>query len=208
MNQNNQPIIITEQVIVQSGETTDYTQISTGMGAKNQLNIFGIYCHVKTGGFDLSYITNNIGDLTFTDIQQVFVPSVRADDFVALPVCCDPRPGMGESLDLFMYRGRRALMRGNYIPLSIFNNAHTCADFDHNTPMLDRAAYTGKILIFHEPLAIYPTERLNIRVRNNNTADEDDDTYSFVTISLLGEIVDKDATLQIIRGEYVDEDMA
>ena len=202
VNQNNQPLTITEKVAVQAGQTTDYINIWPGMGPDEQMNIYGLYCRIQDGAFNIGDIDNDgTNEFTFTDIQDVFIPSTRPEDYLALPVCCNPRPGMGESLDLLFFKDRHQLMRDNHIPLAIFNNSRpelTCDQED----MSDCGGHTGKILIFKEPFAIYPSERFRIQVRNNNTvlvSDLDNTTYSFVVISFLCEVIDKAITLELLK---------
>jgi len=202
VNQNNQPLIITEKVAVQAGQTSQFIDIWPGMGPDEQMNIYGLYCRIQDGAVNIGDIDNDgTSEFTFTDIQDVFIPSTRPEDYLALPVCCNPRPGMGEALDLLLFKGRHQIMRDNFIPLAIFNNPRpelTCDQQD----MSDCGGHTSKILIFKEPFAIYPSERFRIQVRNNNPVpvdDRDNSSYSYVEISFLCEVIDKAITLELLQ---------
>ena len=199
MNQNNQPLILNQKVIVNSTELTPFIDIDAGMGPNDQLNIFAIFCEIQEGGMVLN--DDNIVGNTFSDIVDVYWPN-RDQDFLALPLCCDPRPW--EALNLEIWRGAKQLLRKNTVPLALFNNA------DFNDPEMEgnqdhQPAFCGrkttKMLIFKEPLSFYPSEKFRIRVQNNNTATPTADTYSVVNISFLTEMVDKQATLALLKGE-------
>lgn len=201
-------MIVTVLVQVQSGETTDLIRVATGMGPYNQLNVYGMYCRIQDGDWNMGDIDgDNTDEITFTDIQPVNVSS-RLAAFAALPLCCEPRQGMGMSLYLFLFRDKREVLRGNHIPLAIFNN--DTSDIKAETGCEHCPEHTGKILLFYEPLAYYPTEKFNIKVMNRNTVAEDDlgdDTYSMVEISFLCEVVNKAATLKIINEGLAEEGM-
>ena len=148
---------------------------------------------------------DNLQGVTFSDILDVHWPT-RDQEYLTLPLCCDPRPGMGEALYLELWRDTtKQILRKNAIPLALFNNA------DHIDPEMEgdptfeenfRERHTGKMLIFTEPVAYYPTEGFNIRVRNDNTQfTVDDPAYSIVDISFVCEIVDKRATMELLEGE-------
>jgi hypothetical protein len=202
VNQNNSPIVLTALVRVQAGQITDFIEIYAGMGPYEQMNIYGFYCRIEDGDFNMGDIDDDGNDeTTFTDIHNLYLTS-RDDEFAALPLCCNPRPGMGEALDMYLYRGTHPALRGNFISLALFNNNTTEISCGADTPS-DCPQHTGKSLVFREPLSVYPSEQFRIKVRNNNTVPEDeldDDTYSQVRISFFGEIINKKQTLAILEG--------
>ena len=205
VNQNIQPLVLTETVYVQADSTTDYINIDMAIGQRDQLNLFAIYCRIVDGNFNLRDINDDgVNEFTFTDVQPPFLPT-RADVFGALPMCCNPRTWQG--LYLKIYRNEEQMFRRHDIPLSILNNDALLIKAEAGcAPVDDCPQHTGKILPLKEPLAFEPSEELRIRVQNTNPiaeADQDADTYSAVKISFLCETVRKDATLEIMTGKDV-----
>lgn len=177
-----------------------FYDIDSGMGPYDQLNIQAIYCHIMTGGVEV-VDENLVGTINFSDVINIYWPT-RPNDLLPLPLCCNPRPW--EGLYLEIWRDNKKLLRGNDIPLGIFNNADHLDPGAECDPLYSPNfchGNTGKILILIEPLSFYPTEKFRMRVRNDNSIGVADDTSSIVMVSFLTEIIDKRATLGILGGE-------
>lgn len=194
MNQNNQPSIITEVIDVQSGETTDFLNINLEMGPNDQFNIWGFFCYIEAGNFNIGDIDNDGADeFTFTDIDDDYLAD-RAPALIDLPLCCKPRQGMGESLYLHVYRSVKEAFHMNPIPLSVFNNNKNDRDGDD-------ASGRTMLLPFREALVVYPSEQFRLRIENANPAAERNDTYSRVYLHFMGEVIDKKVALQMLTGK-------
>lgn len=198
INQNNQPDVITEVIDAQSNGYTDFVTVNLGMAPQDQFNIWGFFCYIEDGDINLGDIDNDAADeFTYTDIAEEYRPSRGAGD-VALPLCCRPRNGMGEALYLEVWLGKKQAFHQNNIPLAAFNNNQ-----NDNGPCPNVSC--TKLLPFREALAVYPTEEFRLRVLNTNPVTADVDTYSRAHLTFIGEVVDKEMALEILKQRFAPE---
>ena len=169
------------------------------MGPNEQLNVWGIFCRIENGDVNIGDVNHdNTDEITFTDIYGLYLPS-RPQEMATLPLCCNPRPGMGESLYLSLYKGKKMILRRNEVALALINNSiHISTEEEREQDAMHGEEHTTKLLLLDEPLAFYKSEKPQVRVRNANTATPTNETYSRVKISFLCEIVDKKATLAVM----------
>lgn len=190
INQNVQPVVITTPVNVQSNTSTSRILVQPELGPDMQMDVCGVFCRIWDGDMSIGDVNGDgVLETTFTDIQPPFHPT-RDEALRALPLCCNPRPGSGEDLYLYLYKTDDLILRGNYIPLALVNN---------NRDDICEICKYGLVIWFAEPIAVYQSESFRFVVQNNNTATASYDTYTRVDISFICNIIDKAATLRLIQ---------
>jgi len=171
VNQNPEPIVLSENIELQAGTSTDDIELFHQMAAPEVMNIYAIYCHIYTGYLDIGPnddfpAPNN--RRTWSDIQPVYIPvennPARPDDsaepdplFVTLPLCCNPRTWTDLSLEI--------IVGNNPVPSKVINMGVVHSKLDKTLP-------------FSTPVKVNWSQRLYIRLQNNNPAEPEFDTWS------------------------------
>jgi len=174
-NQNPEPIVLTETFELNAQETTGNVRLDHSMGAPEQMKIYAVYCYIFPGYLD-------IGDglRTWTDIDPVYIPVLNnenrvndaagAQEYAALPVCCNPRPWTDVDLAI--------LVGSSMVPSKTIRLGAVNAKYDRTLP-------------FSSPVIVKHNQDLYINLTNNNPATAGDETYTKIIVSLNGEIVNE-----------------
>ena len=190
VNQNPQPTIFTISRELQAGEEAGPIELTHRMGSPEQMKIYAIYAHIFPGFLDIGpsdeypYDPGNgqYGRRTWTDIDPVYIPTLdnpsRPNDsgepdplYVTLPLCCDPRPWT--DVDLQIMVGSNSIPT-QPIDLSIIHAKH------------------DKTLILTSPIFVLWSQRLYVKLKNNNPVSPDWDTFTKVKVMLNGEVVNEE----------------
>ena len=181
VNQNPEPIVLSENLEIQAGDNSGDVELTHEMASPEMMDLFAVYIYIYPGYLDIG----PDGDYpapatrhTYTDINPIYIPVInnpnRPDDheaenpfFVTLPVCCNPRTWTDLTLEI--------RVNNNPVPSKIINIGVINAKLDRTIP-------------FSTPIKLKWNQRLYIRVQNNNPATPTADTFSKVDIVLNGEI--------------------
>ena len=207
--QSPSPTILTTDIIVQAGETSDITNVIHEMGAGEQFQVYNIYFDIYPGNMNLGDIdSDDINEFTYTDIGDLYVET-RDVTYAGFPLCCDPRPW--EDLDLRIWVGTLNIPKG-WIDISVFGGRGANIrgiGYDESPGVIYERVNTentGKMddeeLCLPFPVVILGTQTLGLEVRNNNPVTAGDDTYSAVKITIVGEVV---ASSEKIMGEIIEK---
>jgi hypothetical protein len=183
VNQNPEPIVLSESFEIQAGVNTDDVELTHQMAAPEMMNIFAVYVYIYPGYLDIGEDEDfPDGRRTWTDIDPVYIPvrnnAARPNDsgepdplFVTLPVCCNPRPWTDLSLEI--------IVGNNPVPSKVINLGVVASKLDRTLP-------------FSTPVKVKWDQRLYIKVQNNNPATPEFDTFSKLDIMLNGDITNYD----------------
>lgn len=183
VNQNPEPIVLSESFEIQAGANTDDVEITHNLAAPEMLSIFAVYVFIYPGYLDIGEDEDfPDGRRTWTDIDPLYIPvrnnPNRPDDsadpaplFVTLPVCCNPRTWTDLTLEM--------LVGSNPIPSKVFNIGVVAGKLDRTLP-------------FSTPVKVKWDQLFYVKVQNNNPAEPEFDTFSKLDIMLNCEIVNYD----------------
>lgn len=185
VNQNPEPIILSQNIEVQAGQNTDAIELTHQMASPEMMDIFQLYVYIYPGYLDIGPDDDfplPAGRRTWTDIDPVYIPTrnnaSRPDDsadpapfFVTLPPCCNPRTWSDMTLEI--------LVGSNPVPSKVIHLGVANAKLDRTIP-------------FSTPIKLKWNQRLFIKVQNNNPATPAFDTWTKLDIALNGEIVNYD----------------
>ncbi len=180
VNQNPEPIILSESVEIQAGTATEDIELTTNLASPEVMNIFAISCYIHPGYLDIGEDADYPqGRRTWTDIDPLYIPvlnnAARPDDsgdptplYVTLPLCCNPRAWKDISLSL--------LVGNNPVPSDVINLATVASKLDKTLPLTT-------------PVKVKWSQRLYLKLQNNNPITAAWNTFSKVDILLNAEII-------------------
>ena len=187
VNQNPEPIVLSETIELNAGENTGQLQFTLEMGSPEVMSIFAVYCYIYPGALDIGADDDYplpIGRRTWTDIDGLYIPTAnnpdRPDDsagadplFVTLPVCCNPRKWTDLTLEL--------RVGSNLVPSKAVQLGVVDAKLDKSLP-------------FSVPVKVKWNQDLFYTVTNNNPAAAAYNTWSKLDIMLNGEVINSEQT--------------
>lgn len=180
VNQNPEPIILSENIEIQAGANTGNLELMHDMAAPEIMNIFALYVYIYPGYLDIGTSTDfPAGRRTWTDIDPVYIPVLNNADrindsaapaplFVTLPLCCNPRPWTDLTLEI--------IVGNNPVPSRVINLGGIATKLDRTLPL-------------STPIKVKWDQRLYIKVTNNNPVSPANWTFSKLDIALNGEIM-------------------
>jgi hypothetical protein len=180
VNQNPEPIVLTESFEIQAGTSTEDVELTHQMASPEEMNLFALYVYMYPGYLDIGESDDYPdGRRTYTDIAPIYIPVNDNDDrpddhaaadplYVTLPLCCNPRPWTDLTLSI--------LVGNNQVPSRVIDIGVVASKLDRTLP-------------FSTPIKVMWDQRLYLKLQNNNPAAQQFDTFSKVDIALNGEIV-------------------